>query len=77
MTARKIATLNLRIDPDLKAAARTAAGREHRSVTNWIEVLIRERCESHGIPVPEQQAVFGYETDDSAIGYDVDDSAAE
>ncbi len=77
MTARKVATLNLRIDPDLKEAARIAAGREHRSVTNWIEVLIRERCETHGIPTPEQQALFGYETDDSEVGYDRDDSADE
>ncbi|MCS3902207.1 hypothetical protein J2T55_000199 [Methylohalomonas lacus] len=58
MTARKVATLNLRIDPGLKEAARIAAEREHRSVANWIEVLIRERCDTLGIPVPEQQALF-------------------
>lgn len=64
MPPKKIATLNLRIDPGLKEAAREAANRDHRSLANWIELLIRERCEQLKIPIPEQQALFDGETDD-------------
>ncbi|MCP5330548.1 MAG: hypothetical protein H7A05_06100 [Pseudomonadales bacterium] len=58
MAPSKTATLNLRIDPVLKEAARIAALREHRSVANLIEVLIRKHCEEQGISIPEQQALF-------------------
>jgi hypothetical protein len=53
MSATKIATMNLRIDPDVKEAVKQAADKEHRSMANFIEVLIREHCEQVGIPVPE------------------------
>jgi len=59
MTATKTATLNLRIDPVLKEAARIAAMKDHRSVANLIEILIRQHCEDKGIPIPEQQEMFG------------------
>lgn len=58
MAPSKTATLNLRIDPVLKEAARIAALRDHRSVANLIEVLIRKHCEEQGISIPEQQALF-------------------
>jgi hypothetical protein len=58
MISKKTATLNLRIDPILKEAAREAANREHRSVANLIEVLIRKHCEEAGISIPEQQSLF-------------------
>ena len=58
MAPSKTATLNLRIDPVLKEAARIAALREHRSVADLIEVLIRKHCEEQGISIPEQQALF-------------------
>ena len=58
MPAKKEATLNLRIDPDLKEAIRIAALRDNRSITNMIEVLIRRHCEEVGITIPEQQALF-------------------
>ena len=58
MASSKTATLNLRIDPVLKEAARIAALRDHRSVANLIEVLIRQHCEEQGISIPEQQALF-------------------
>lgn len=58
MPPKKTATLNLRIDPMLKEAARAAALREQRSVANMIEVLIRKHCEDAGISLPEQQALF-------------------
>ena len=53
MARTKISTLNLRIDPNVKAAVRAAAEREHRSVANMVEVLIRRHCEQSGIPVNE------------------------
>ena len=55
MSPTRTATLNLRIDPALKEALREAAARDHRSIANLIEVLIRRHCEEHGISVPEQQ----------------------
>lgn len=58
MPPKKIATLNLRIDPDLKEAARVAARREHRSVANLIEILIRRHCDAEGIAIPEQSQLF-------------------
>lgn len=53
MARTKISTLNLRIDPNVKAAVRAAAEREHRSVANMVEVLIRRHCERSGIPISE------------------------
>lgn len=58
MPPTKTSTLNLRIDPALKEAARVAALREHRSVANLIELLIRRHCEAAGIPIPEQVELF-------------------
>ncbi|NIV16941.1 MAG: ribbon-helix-helix protein, CopG family [Woeseiaceae bacterium] len=54
MAKTKISTLNLRISPPLKEAVREAAAREHRSVANMVEVLIRRHCETAGITIPEQ-----------------------
>ena len=54
----KTATLNLRIDPVLKEAARIAASREHRSIANLIEVLIRQHCERVGVSIPNQAELF-------------------
>lgn len=58
MAPKKTATLNLRINPTLKEAVREAALREHRSVANMVELLIRRHCEAEGIPVPEQHSRF-------------------
>ena len=55
---KKTSTLNLRIDPSLKEAAQVAALREHRSVANLVELLIRRHCEATGIPIPEQVDLF-------------------
>ena len=54
MARTKISTLNLRITPSLKAAVREAAEREHRSVANMVEVLIRRHCDESGIPIVER-----------------------
>jgi len=58
MAKTKISTLNLRIEPGLKEAVREAAAREHRSVANMIEMLIRRHCGEAGITIPEQNELF-------------------
>ena len=57
MPATKISTLNLRIDPVIKDALRMAASREHRSIANMVEVLVRRHCEAAGIPIAEPAAL--------------------
>lgn len=54
MAKTKISTLNLRIEPALKDAVREAAAREHRSIANMVEVLIRRHCDQRGIAISEQ-----------------------
>lgn len=46
---RKTETLNLRVSPELKELVRLAAEHEHRTIANFIEVLIRDHCERVGI----------------------------
>ena len=45
---RKTETLNLRVSPELKELVRQAAAKEHRTVANFIEVLVRDHCQRHG-----------------------------
>jgi len=56
MARTKVATLNLRIDPGVKSAVRQAARREHRSVANMVEMLIRRHCEDAGIDLRQDRA---------------------
>lgn len=58
MAKTKVSTLNLRIEPGVKEAVREAAAREHRSVANMVEVLIRRHCAEAGISVPDQSRLF-------------------
>jgi hypothetical protein len=58
LAAKKTTTLNLRVDPDIKEGVRMAAARQHRSIANMVEILIREHCDREGIPIPEQQLLF-------------------
>jgi hypothetical protein len=58
MAKTKISTLNLRIDPSIKDAVREAAAKEHRSVANMVEVLIRRHCDQIGITITEQSDLF-------------------
>jgi len=58
MAKTKISTLNLRIEPGIKDAVREAAAREHRSVANMVEMLIRRHCDQAGISIPEQSDLF-------------------
>ena len=53
MSRTKISTLNLRINPAIKQAVRQAAAREHRSVANMVEVLIRRHCDKAGISITD------------------------
>jgi len=48
----KTAIIQLRVEPSLKAAAERAAERDHRNLTNWIEVLILERCNQLSVDTP-------------------------
>ena len=64
MAPKKTTTLNLRIDPALKEAARIAALHEHRSVANLIELLIRRHCQATGIAIPEQSQLFDESADE-------------
>jgi predicted HicB family RNase H-like nuclease len=42
----KTATMTLRVDPEIKAAAEKAAARDRRSLTNLVEVLLVDHCRS-------------------------------
>lgn len=57
MAGTKTATLTFRIEPGLKEALRTAAEREHRSIANMVEVMIREYCGTCGIVISDQPAL--------------------
>jgi hypothetical protein len=63
MNPKKTTTMNLRVDPAIKEAVRLAAEREHRSIANMIEVLIRNHCQATGISIPEQQTLFNGKDD--------------
>jgi len=54
MATTKTTTLTFRIEPGLKEALRLAAVREHRSISNMVEVLIRDYCGREGITIPDQ-----------------------
>lgn len=45
----KTVSMTLRVEPRVKIAAELAAKRDRRSLTNFIEVLVLEYCESIGI----------------------------
>jgi hypothetical protein len=55
MATGKTSTLTFRIEPALKEALRIAAERDHRSIANMIEVMIRDHCGRNGISIPEQR----------------------
>ena len=42
-------SMTFRVGPRVKKAAEVAAKRDRRSLTNFIEVLVLEHCESVGI----------------------------
>ncbi len=50
---RKTETVNLRLSPRMKELLRFAAEREHRTLSNMIEALVLDYCESKGISVEQ------------------------
>lgn len=58
MATGKTSTLTFRIEPALKEALRVAAEKEHRSIANMVEVLIRDHCGRNSITIPKQEALF-------------------
>lgn len=48
----------MRVDPAIKEAIKEAANRDHRSVANMIELLIRQHCAKESITVHEQHVLF-------------------
>ncbi len=51
---KKTDTLNLRVSPELKALIRAAAAHDHRTIANFIEVLVREHCERRAIAAGQE-----------------------
>ena len=56
---RKTETLNLRVTPELKELLRLASLREHRTLSNMVEFLVRGHCELHQIVAPPHRAAPG------------------
>jgi uncharacterized protein (DUF1778 family) len=50
---RKNETLNLRVSSEMKELVRMAAERDRRTISNFLEVLVREHCKLHQIVVGE------------------------
>lgn len=53
MAIAKPTTVTIRIGQNVKDALRAAAELERRSITNMVEVMVREHCKKAGIPVAE------------------------
>lgn len=47
---RKSETLNLRVTPEFKELVRIAAEHESRSISNLLEVLVRDYCRKRRMP---------------------------
>jgi len=58
MSTVKTSTLTFRIEPGLKEALRAAAEREHRSIANMVEVLIRDYCGRNDIAIRKQGPLY-------------------
>ncbi|AHB04258.1 hypothetical protein U875_01700 [Pandoraea pnomenusa 3kgm] len=56
MNERKTEAINLRMSLKTKELLRLAAGAEHRTLSNMLEVLILDYCERHGIRAEPQAA---------------------
>ncbi len=46
---RKSEAINLRMTPEMKELLRLAAEREHRTLSNMLEVLVLAYCNQHGL----------------------------
>lgn len=56
---RKTETVNLRLSPRMKELLRTAAEREHRTLSNMIEALVLNYYKSKGIAVTQNGEPVG------------------
>ena len=52
MATTKTTTLMLRLDPAVKQGLRAIAEREHRSLANMVEVMIRDYSRRQGQAIP-------------------------
>ena len=61
MPARKTETLTIRLCPETKAALRLAAERERRSLSNMLDVMVRDWCRREGFtPLPSEAALMKF-----------------
>jgi len=60
MADRKTATLMLRIQPTLKQDLRALAAREHRSLSNMVEVMILDYGRRQGPEILEDPPAPGF-----------------
>jgi len=54
MAPTKTATVTFRIDPEVKEALQLIAEKEHRSLANMVEVMIRDYCSRSGITLDKK-----------------------
>lgn len=59
MNERKTEAINLRMTPGIKELLRRAADREHRTLSNMLEVLILGYCREHGLKGDKSPSVPG------------------
>jgi hypothetical protein len=51
MATGKSEVVSVRVEPHIKTALQTAAGREMRSLANMIEVMVVAYCRANGVSV--------------------------
>lgn len=51
MATGKSEAVSVRVEPHIKAALQSAAGREMRSLANMIEVMVVAYCRANGVPM--------------------------
>ena len=51
MSVAKSQVVSVRVEPPIKAALQSAAGREMRSLANMVEVMVVAYCRAHGYPL--------------------------
>jgi hypothetical protein len=56
MPERKTELISLRVTPTFKRGLKLAAEAEKRSQANFLEKLVLDYCEQHGIPTSERRS---------------------
>jgi hypothetical protein len=57
MVKRKTTQLNMRIEPEIKAAAEKAAAADRRSLSSLIEILLIDYCKKRGLLTEEGRQI--------------------